>query len=147
VEEALDLSAVMLRKSGITVLTDFTPGLPLCHADPQLIEQVILNLINNAAEAMKDMKREKIIEVRTSRNGNSICVTVSDSGPGVPEALRQRIFDPFYTTKSGSTGIGLSLSHRIVQDHGGTLSVSASRWAGAEFTLRIPVRERGGKRP
>lgn len=145
VEEALGLSAVMLRKSGITVSTGLTPDLPLCHADPQLIEQVILNLINNAAEAMKDLDREKIIEIRTSCKGATISVSVSDSGPGVPEALRQRIFDPFYTTKSGSTGIGLSLSHRIAQDHGGTLSVSASRFSGAEFTLRIPVRVRGGR--
>lgn len=146
VEEALGLSAVMLRKTGIRVSTDFSPDLPLCRIDPQLIEQVILNLINNAAEAMKDLNREKIIEVRTSYNGKSISVTVSDSGPGVPEALRQRVFEPYYTTKSGSTGIGLSLCQRIVQDHGGSLSVSASRWAGAEFTLRIPVRERSARK-
>jgi len=95
---------------------------------------------------MKDLNREKIIEVRTSYNGKSISVTVSDSGPGVPEALRQRVFEPYYTTKSGSTGIGLSLCQRIVQDHGGSLSVSASRWAGAEFTLRIPVRERSARK-
>ena len=97
VEEALGLSAVMLRKTGIRVSTDFSPDLPLCRIDPQLIEQVILNLINNAAEAMKDLNREKIIEVRTSYNGKSISVTVSDSGPGVPEALRQRVFEQYYT--------------------------------------------------
>jgi len=147
VEEALGLSAVMLRKSGIEVRTKLSTRLPLCLADPQLIEQVILNLINNAAEAMKDLHREKIIEIGTACTPGSILVTVSDSGPGIPEALRQRVFDPFYTTKNGSTGIGLSLSHRIVQDHGGTLSVSASRWAGAEFTLRLPVRERCAKTP
>ncbi|MCU0577086.1 MAG: ATP-binding protein, partial [Desulfobacterota bacterium] len=143
VEEALGLSAVMLRKAGIRVKMDLAHGLPLCRADPQLIEQVILNLINNAAEAMRDMNREKAIEVLTAYREDSIIVKVSDSGPGVPEALRQRIFDPFYTTKIGSTGIGLSLSHRIVQDHGGTLNVSAGILAGAEFTIRIPVKERG----
>jgi signal transduction histidine kinase len=68
-------------------------------------------------------------------------VTVSDSGPGVPLDQREKIFDPFYTTKNGSTGIGLSLSHRIIVDHGGSLEISSSRWGGAEFRIEIPVEE------
>jgi PAS domain S-box-containing protein len=147
VEDALGLGSVMLRKSGIEVETDLMEGLPPCYADPQLIEQVLLNLFTNAAEAMKDMDKGKKIGIRTSLQDDTIVIAVSDAGPGVPPASRHRIFEPFFTTKSGSTGIGLSLSHRIVQDHGGTLSVSVSRWGGAEFSIRIPVRKRGKDLP
>lgn len=73
---------------------------------------------------------------------NINCVTISDSGPGVPLELKDKIFDPFYTTKSGSTGIGLSLSHRIITDHGGSLDVLKSNLGGAKFILKIP-KEKG----
>ncbi|HVN70892.1 MAG TPA: ATP-binding protein, partial [Desulfomonilia bacterium] len=142
IEDALGLSSVMLRKTEIEILMDLTKDLPACLADPQLIEQVILNLVTNAAEAMKDMGRGKKIEVSTSLKGGSILVTVADSGPGVPLDLAQKIFDPFFTTKSSSTGIGLSLCQRIIHDHGGNLSVSySSKLGGAEFRFKIPVNE------
>jgi signal transduction histidine kinase len=64
---------------------------------------------------------------------------ISDTGPGVPANIKDKIFDPFYTTKSDSTGIGLSLCHRIIMDHGGFLGVSSSRWGGAQFLIEIPV--------
>ncbi len=147
VEDALGLCSVMLRKSGITVETDLAEGLSPCHADPQLIEQVILNLLTNAAEAMKDQEKERKLEVSTSGQGNDIFITVSDTGPGIPPSQRQKIFDPFYTTKTGSTGIGLSLSSRIVEDHGGSLNVSDSSSGGASFTIRIPIRKEIKKDP
>jgi PAS domain S-box-containing protein len=139
VEDALGLSSVMLRKTGIEIMTDLTKGLPACIADPQLIEQVVLNLITNAAEAMKDREQGKRIEVSTALKDCRIRVSVADSGPGVPSDLTQKIFDPFFTTKGNSTGIGLSLCQRIIHDHGGTLSVSSGKMGGAEFTFTIPV--------
>jgi PAS domain S-box-containing protein len=142
IEDALGLSSVMLRKNGIKVETMLMDGLPPCYADPQLIEQVILNLITNAAEAMKDMVKEKKIEISTSRQDDSVCITLTDSGPGIPSSLRQKVFDPFYTTKSGSTGIGLSLSHRIILDHKGRLSVAEGKGGGAEFIILIPIHKR-----
>jgi signal transduction histidine kinase len=142
IEDALGLSSVMLRKTGIKVDTMLMGGLPPCYIDPQLIEQVILNLITNAAQAMKDPVKEKKIEISTSRQDDSIRITVTDSGPGIPPSLRQKVFDPFYTTKSGSTGIGLSLSHRIIQDHKGRLSVSESKEGGAEFTILLPIQKK-----
>lgn len=145
VEDALGLCSVMMRKAGIKVETNLAEGLPPCQADPQLIEQVVLNLLTNAAEAMKDQEQEKKIEISTTGQGNEIFVTISDTGPGIPPNQRQKIFDPFYTTKTGSTGIGLSLSNRIIEDHGGTLSVSESIWGGARFTIRIPIRKAIGK--
>jgi signal transduction histidine kinase len=70
-----------------------------------------------------------------------VLISVSDSGPGVPSNLRDKVFDPFYTTKNGSTGIGLSLAHRIITDHGGTLGVFRSKWGGAQFVIRIPMKK------
>jgi len=68
---------------------------------------------------------------------------VSDSGPGVPPPLRERVFDPFFTTRKDGSGIGLSFSHRIVTDHGGSLRVDTSRWGGAEFRIELPVATEG----
>lgn len=141
VEDAIGLSSVTLRKRGIKIGQNLATDLPMVRADPQLIEQVILNLITNAAEAMKNVDGAKQIEITTSAENNLILVRVSDSGPGVPLNLREKIFDPFFTSKTESTGIGLSLCHRIITDHGGSLSVSESRWGGAEFTIEISLKK------
>jgi len=146
IQEALELCSVMLRKSGITIVTRFMDDMPPCYADPQLLEQVILNLITNAAQAMKNLEQGKTIEISTSFDTDTITIAISDSGPGIPLSLREKIFDPFYTTKSGSTGIGLSISQRIVQDHGGSLRVSPGRRGGAEFVIRIPIQKKGKKK-
>ena len=114
-------------------------GLPQCHADPHLIEEVLLNLITNAAEAMKGMDGDKKIEVTSCLQNKRIAVRVSDSGPGVPPHVGDKVFDPFYSTKDGSTGIGLSISHRIIKDHRGSLKIFSSKWGGAEFVLEIPL--------
>lgn len=146
IQEALSLSGVTLRKSGILVETDIPGDLPLCLADSQLIEQVMLNLITNAAEAMKGWDRPRKISVSLSLNRDRLQIRVGDSGPGVPSARRDKIFDPFYTTKSGNTGIGLSLSHRIITGHGGRLTVGTSRLGGAEFIISLPVKK-GASQP
>lgn len=140
IKEAIDLSAVALRMSGISLNKSLAKTLPPCQADPHLIGQVILNLISNAAEAMKSVEEAKQIEVTTSVKDGRIIVSISDSGPGVPFHLRKKIFDPFFTTKNGSTGIGLSLCQRIITDHGGSLNVLTSKWGGAEFRVEIPIK-------
>ncbi len=140
IEDAIDLSATALRMNGISLHKELAETLPLCQADPNLIEQVILNLISNAAEAMKSSEDAKQIHITSSARDDRIIVCISDSGPGVPFHLRKKIFDPFFTTKNGSTGIGLSLCQRIIIDHGGNLSVSTSKWGGAEFRVEIPIR-------
>jgi len=141
IEEAIQLSSVTLRKSEIKFEKVLSEDLPQCNADPHLIEEVILNLITNAAEAMKGIEFDKKIEVTSSMENKRILVKVADSGPGIPSNLKGKILDPFYTTKEGSTGIGLSLSHRIITDHGGSLSVGPSKWGGAEFIIEIPIKE------
>ena len=139
VEDAIGLASASLRKKGIKIEQNLAEDLPMVHADPQLIEEVILNLITNAVEAMKNVDGAKQIKITSSVENHLILVRVSDSGPGVPLDLREKIFDPFFTSKTDSTGIGLSLCHRIMTDHGGSLIVSESRWGGAEFTIEILV--------
>lgn len=139
IEEAINLSEVSLRKRGVKIEKKLNENLPSCHLDAQLIEQVMLNLITNAAEAMKNTAETKIIAVTSTVEKDRIQVKVSDSGPGISLNMREMIFDPFYTTKDGSSGIGLSLSHRIITDHGGTLTVSAGEYGGAEFRIEIPI--------
>jgi len=144
IEEAINLSSVTLRKSGVQIEKALAKDLPLCHADPLLIEEVILNLITNATEAMKNVDGDKKIDVISSVKNDRIIVRVSDSGPGVTPDLKDKIFDPFYSTKNGSTGIGLSINHRIITDHGGSLRVSTSKLGGAEFVIEIPIKEHPG---
>lgn len=139
IEEALKLSSVALRKNGIKIDKTLAENLPRCKIDQHLIEEVILNLINNALEAMRNMDKNKKIDVTSLREGDFVLVRIADSGPGVPLDLRNAVFEPFYTTKKDSTGIGLSLVHRIITDHGGSIDVRTSKWRGAEFRIKIPI--------
>ena len=104
-----------------------------------MIEQVILNLITNAAEAMRDMEKNKSIRITSYAEKRSVCIRVSDSGPGIPKGTRDQIFDPFYSTKNNSSGIGLSICHRIITDHGGSMEVAAGTSAGAAFIIKLPI--------
>lgn len=139
VDEAIQLSAASLRGQGIELLKALAPDLPMCHADSRLLEQVMLNLVTNAIQAMENAEGRKLLEVTSLREGESVVVMVADSGPGVPVNIRDKIFDPLYTTRRDGHGIGLSFSHRVITDHGGSLGVSSSRWGGAEFRIRIPL--------
>ena len=139
IEDAMKLSTTALRKRKITLEASLTPHACPVRADASLIEQVVLNLITNAAEAMKTVEGDRRIEITSGVDGGEFIVRVSDSGAGVALHLRDKVFDPFYTSKNGSTGIGLSLSHRIVTDHGGSLEIASSQWGGAEFIIKLPV--------
>ncbi len=143
IEEAIRLSLSTLRKRDIAVLRDLAPDLTMCRIDAQMIEQVLVNLITNACQAMEGLEREKLLEIASAVQDGRIVVRVSDSGPGVPASLRERVFDPFFTTRKDGSGIGLSFSHRIVADHGGALRVGTSRWGGAEFRIELPVAREG----
>ncbi len=143
VEEAIRLSVSTLRSRGIALLRDLSPDLPACRADARLLEQVLVNLITNAYQAMEKTQGAKQLEIATAVEDGRIVIRVADSGPGVPPAIRERIFDPFFTTRKEGSGIGLSFSHRIVADHGGTLAVGTSKWGGAEFRIEIPRTQKG----
>jgi signal transduction histidine kinase len=93
---------------------------------------------------MKPMDTGKNIVVASFAEADRIIIQVSDSGPGVPLEMRDKILDPYFTTKHEGTGIGLSLCHRIIIDHGGSITVSASKLGGAEFRIEIPIKKHKG---
>jgi len=146
IKEAVNLSAVTLRKSGIRFSMDISTDLPKCKADPYMIEHVILNLIDNASEAMQHMGKDKQITISSFLENGAINIRVCDSGPGVPEGIIKNIFDPFYTTKSSGSGIGLSICHRIITDHGWLLQLLTAEPRGAEFIIKIPLDEQKGEK-
>ncbi len=138
IRDALRLSQVLLRKSGIEVESYLDESLPAVRIDVQQVEQVMLNLLTNSAEALKDKPGERRISIATGAEAGSVAIRFADSGPGIAPEHRDKIFDPFYTTKKDGSGIGLSIVRRIVTDHRGTIAVGESPWRGAEFTIRIP---------
>ena len=144
VEKAVDFSMAMLRKRGITLDRSGAGNLPMCRADHRLITQVLLNLISNAAEAMENSEREKVLGISTSLEGDRAVIRVADSGPGVPPHLREKIFDPFFTTRRDGYGIGLNFSRRVIAGHRGSIRIGESRWGGAEFRIELPVDEEEG---
>jgi len=141
-DNVLNLTAVTMRKAGIEITAALADKLPNCYGDMALIEQVILNLIQNAGRALKEAKDQKKIAVSTYAHDNSVSVAVSDSGPGVPKDLRDKIFDPFFTTSPDGSGIGLSIAQRIVTDHSGSITVEESQLGGAHFTVTLPIEKR-----
>jgi PAS domain S-box-containing protein len=139
VREALLLSQVSLRKSAIRLTTELQEDLPPVSIDVQLIEQMILNLLNNAYDAIRQTGDGGTILVRTTRSADAVVIVVGDSGPGIRPADREKIFDPFFTTKAEGSGIGLSICRRIVTEHRGSIRVEASDLGGAEFIISLPL--------
>ena len=137
-EQAIELITADLRRSDVTLLTDFPAGCaPLC-IDAQQMEQVFLNLLNNARQALHGHSGERIVRVsiREEAEGD-VVVTVADTGPGFAASARAQLFRPFVTTKETGTGLGLSLCRRFVEAHGGRIEAPAvSR--GATFVVSLP---------
>ncbi len=139
-EEALALFAG--RLDGITIQRDLEPGLPPVLADPEAIRRALANLIDNAAEAMQgSLLRVLGISSSLSEDNASVELQISDTGHGLTDEIRERLFLPFYSTKQRGTGLGLSIAAKIVQEHGGSLSAEANSPKGARFLLRLPLME------
>jgi signal transduction histidine kinase/ActR/RegA family two-component response regulator len=142
IEQTLSLRLNQLTLAGIAVERDLAPGLPPIVGDPNQLEQVFLNLLLNAEQAIQDGKRGGRILLRTSvaAGGRAVKAQVIDDGPGIPEEALPRVFEPFFTTKEvgSGTGLGLSVSYGVVQEHGGQLGVE-SRPGQTIFTLELPV--------
>lgn len=142
IEDTLSLSAVTLRKDDITLEKSLEPDLPQCYGDAYLIEQVLLNLINNAVRVMEENQKAKMIQIESYHKKKSLCIQVSDSGPGIPKELKNQVFDPFFTTSKDGSGIGLSIAQRIITDHNGTIEILKSKWGGATFRVELPIEKR-----
>lgn len=136
VDHKLELSAIALRD-------ELSEEMPRIEGDPGQLEQLLLALVMNAIEAMG---RDGVLRLATGRAGDEhVFVTIEDNGSGIPEALMPRLFEPFVTTKQdrSGTGLGLAISKRIVDNHGGTISVNSTPGRGTAFTITLPLSVRG----
>jgi two-component system NtrC family sensor kinase len=140
-EETLTLRDYDLRVNDIKLECEVDGKLPGVTADPQQLEQVFLNIINNSIDALLESGKDKVLKVRVSQKDGSIHTEFHDSGPGIKEP--NRIFEPFYTTKSvgKGTGLGLSICYGIIQEHGGSISGRNHPDGGAVMEIRLPAAE------
>jgi C4-dicarboxylate-specific signal transduction histidine kinase len=139
--EVMALVLAEVRRNGVSAHTELSPDLPLVLGDRIQLQQVVLNLIVNALEAMSGIdqmqRRLSISSVRDEPNG--VLVAVSDSGTGLDPPSLDRVFDAFYTTKVDGMGMGLAVSQKIVQAHGGRLWATPNLPQGATFQFRLPA--------
>ena len=144
VAEMVDLSEQRAKYANVAMVTRFDADLPGIEASASEMQQVLLNLVNNAIDAMEEGGGE--LTLTTAREDQGIRIVVADTGQGIPKANLGRIFDPFFTTKpvGKGTGLGLSIIYGIVKKMGGEIAVASSMGLGTTFTVRLPV---GGAEP
>lgn len=139
VMKAVDVAKPEAAQQNIKLSTDTATSLPNVEIDPNLIEQSILNLIRNAVQAIFPESAEKEIKVSTRLEGDTVKISVSDTGCGMTDEQMSKIFEPYYTTKAGGTGLGLTNIFKIMKLHNGSITVSSEYGKGSEFTLNLPV--------
>ena len=115
----------------------FAPGLPLVRLDAEQIKRVIINLIDNAIEAM-ERRGQIVVEAQQDASYGIVRVVVADNGPGIPAAEREKLFLPYYSTKRRGSGLGLAIVRRIIAEHGGSIEVGDNTPRGTRFTIELP---------
>jgi signal transduction histidine kinase len=142
--EVIALTQYELRRNDIVLETRLSEGLPRVPGDKVQCQQVLLNLIINAIEAMSEIgqRRRELTIVSATDGPDAVRVEVRDTGTGLDPERAAQLFEPFYTTKAGGLGIGLSISRSIVEAHGGRLTAGANAPHGAVFCIRLLVQER-----
>ena len=148
IERSLSLVHEQLKLRGIEVEVELCPEQLVLNANPIQLEQVFINLLANARDALENA-RTKRIRIETTREDDRIRVKVSDTGLGIPPEIEARVFDPFFTTKEvgSGTGLGLSITYSIVKEHGGEISVSSRPGRGATFEIDLPAAAAGEQPP
>ena len=141
VEAVLEIVSYPLRTSNIEVVTQLDPQLPVVLADAHQIQQVLLNIVNNARQAIEAHQPSGRITIATEVCDPNVCIVIQDNGPGIPEENMRRIFDPFFTTKEvgKGTGLGLSLCYGIIKEHGGSILPVSRPGEGAKFIIELPI--------
>ena len=147
IRETLALRSYEQRLSNIAIIDALASGLPQVFADPHQMQQVLLNLVINAEQAMIGAHGRGTLILRTwhDPDRDAVILEVNDDGPGVPDDVQQKIFDPFFTTKEvgKGTGLGLTVAYAIIQEHGGRLTMKSQPSGGASFFVEMPVTEAG----
>ena len=143
VDMALQLLRHRLESYGVQVELDREHRLPRIEADPEQLKEVLINLLVNGCEAMGE---GGLIVIREEEGvaeplGRVVVIRVKDNGPGIPKSVRDQVFQPFFSTKEEGTGLGLSIAYRIVEEHGGWLSLKSKEGEGTTFTITLPCRE------
>ncbi|MGC9952746.1 MAG: PAS domain S-box protein [Rhizomicrobium sp.] len=138
-EDAIALGLVGAKLAGIRLRTEFAPNSPPVLVDRVQIQQVMVNLLRNASEAMAGSAKRELTITTAGIDGSAVEVAVADTGPGIPEEVASRLFKPFITTKAGGMGIGLAISHSIVEAHGGRLRMTPNHGGGAVFRFQLPA--------
>jgi signal transduction histidine kinase len=140
INDGIDSTLMLLKnklKNKVKIIKDYGQIQPIdCY--PGKLNQVFMNIINNAADAIKD---KGTITIRTSSEGGSVLVSIKDNGIGMPDKVRKKIFEPFFTTKDvgQGTGLGLSISFGIIEQHNGSISIKSAAGKGSEFIIRLPI--------
>jgi two-component system, LuxR family, sensor kinase FixL len=144
VEEVLKLLRSELADRGVTVHSELASGLPILQGDRVELQQVLINLVTNACDAMADMPSEdRAVTIRTGLDGNDfVSISVCDAGPGIAEGKLEQVFEPFFTSKANGMGLGLSVCRTIINAHGGKLWAEHNSGRGATFHLLLPVSPR-----
>jgi signal transduction histidine kinase len=141
VESAVEILQYQMRTSNIEVVTQFDPQIPVTEVDSHQMQQVFLNIINNARQAMEGQPDKGLLRVSTEASDDKVRIVFEDNGPGIPAENITKIFNPFFTTKEvgKGTGLGLSLCYGIVSEHGGTIAPYSEPGQGAKFVIELPV--------
>ncbi|MBK7495140.1 MAG: hypothetical protein IPI28_06985 [Candidatus Omnitrophica bacterium] len=137
VRRTITLLEERFGKANILCETELSPEVPTCYYDETQLSQVLINLMKNGAQAMKE---GGVILIRTAISGDKILLEVTDTGQGIEEKNLRRIFEPFFTTKTKGTGLGLSLAKRVVEEHGGVIRVQSEVGKGTTFRIILPMR-------
>jgi two-component system NtrC family sensor kinase len=151
IEASVAILQYQLRTNNIQIITRFDPQLPKVLADPHQLQQVFVNLINNARQAIESYRPSGVIRISTetcalpAAPGGGVRVSFQDDGPGIAKENVAKIFNPFFTTKEvgKGTGLGLSLSYGFIKEHGGTISVDSTPGHGATFVIELPAAPEG----
>lgn len=140
IDQSLTLMREQLKLRSIEVILDLDPSNPIVMANPIRLEQVFMNLLTNARDALTESSK-KTIRISSRVGSGSVVLSFEDTGPGVPPVLEQRVFDPFFTTKEvgAGTGLGLSITYGIVKDHEGSIRLDNRPGEGATFVIELPV--------
>jgi len=142
VEDAVGLIEPEARKNGIRIRTDLVSSLPALLADRVMVEQVILNLMRNGMEAMRDMAiQQRVMTIRTAAHGSAVIVSVSDQGRGISAEIADKLFAPFFTTKEEGMGMGLNICRSIAEAHKGRLWFEPNPAGGTTFQFLLPLEQ------